>query len=324
MRKYAAFGTERGKWHAIDLIAHPITTAVHAHSGVRSWAEGCPCCAAANKQAKTCDAPDSLTTARNALYVAVPQEQEATDAPPHQPRLLCASVDSNQSDWSCNNWAGTVSWTPSAVVIPQSEVELASFLQASTASAAASGRPRPPMKVVGFAHSWAGLYTPARASDGSTGITLALHKLNGITNMTATHVEVLAGTSFAQLFQELSAMNLTLAWPPGGIQGLTVGGAVSVGFHGSQMSVGGVSSVVQSLRLLDIFGNTHELDDSNNPQAMRAARMALGMCGILTRVQLPITPEFHLRRRRWRVDDSDAFLDQQLPQLKQQYDRFHW
>jgi hypothetical protein len=90
------------------------------------------------------------------------------------------------------------------------------------------------------------------------------------------------------------------------------------------MSVGGVSSVVQSLTLLDTSGNSHQLDDSSDPQAMRAARMALGMCGILTRVQLPITSEFHLSRRRWRVDGSDAFLDQQLPQLKQQYDRFHW
>eukprot|EP00882_Tetradesmus_deserticola_P033948 GHRQ01038828.1.p1 GENE.GHRQ01038828.1~~GHRQ01038828.1.p1 ORF type:complete len:271 (-),score=60.53 GHRQ01038828.1:195-1007(-) len=258
-----------------------------------------------------------------ALYVDVPQEQEAPGAPAHQPRLLCAASNSSQQ-WSCSNWAGTVSWAPSAVVIPNSEADLAAFLQASAAASAASGSPRPAMKVVGFAHSWAGLYTPAKASDGSAGITLALHKLNGITQVTDTHVEVLAGTSFAQLFQELHAMNLTLAWPPGGIQGLTVGGAVSVGFHGSQMSVGGVSSVVQGLRLLDTSGNAHDLDDSSQPQAMRAARMALGMCGILTRVQLPVTPEFHLRRRRWRVDDMDAFLDQQLPQLKQQYDRFHW
>ncbi|WIA13216.1 hypothetical protein OEZ85_006808 [Tetradesmus obliquus] len=279
--------------------------------------------AAANNQAQTCNTPNGLATAPKALYVDVPQEQEAPDAPAHQPRLLCAAANSSQ-EWSCSNWAGTVSWAPSSVVVPASEDGLAAFLKASAASAAASGKPRPPMKVVGFAHSWAGLYTPANASDGTPGITLALHKLSGITKVTDTHVEVLAGTSFAQLFQELAALNLTLAWPPGGIQGLTVGGAVSVGFHGSQMSVGGVSSVVQSLRLLDTSGNTHELNDSSNADAMRAARMALGMCGIITRVQLPVTSEFHLRRRRWRVDDSDAFLDYQLPQLKQQYDRFHW
>jgi hypothetical protein len=142
------------------------------------------CCAAAaaTNPAKTCDAPDTLTAAPAALYVHVPQEQEAPGAPAHQPRLLCAASNSTRVDgqqWSCNNWAGTISWAPSAVVVPASEDDLAAFLQASALASAATGAPRPPLKVVGFAHSWAGLYTPAKSSDGSAGITLALHKLSG-------------------------------------------------------------------------------------------------------------------------------------------------
>jgi FAD/FMN-containing dehydrogenase len=180
------------------------------------------------------------------------------------------------------------------------------------------------MKVVGFAHSWAQLYTPAVGRNGKQGITIALHKLAGITSLSDTHVEVLAGTSFAQLYAELREKGLTLAWSPGGIQGLTVGGAVSVGFHGSQMSLGGVSSVVSSLRVYDTAGNAHDLTDQTHPEAMKAARMGLGMCGIISRVSLPVVPEFHLRRRRWRVNDVEGFFTAQLPQLKAEYDRFHW
>ena len=162
---------------------------------------------------------------------------------------------------------------------------------------------------------------PDANADGSPGITLSLHRLTGITALTRTHVEVLAGTSFAQLYAELAKHGLTLAWSPGGIQGLTVGGAVSVGFHGSQQSLGGVSSVVSALRLVDTSGRTHDLSDEADPEGMRAARLCAGQCGVLTRVTLPVTPQFHLRRRRWRVDDGERFLTQVNPQLRAQHDR---
>lgn len=259
------------------------------------------------------------------LLVNVPQEREEgllPGAAAHTPRQLCAADTANRS-WSCSNWAGTVRWSPGAVVAPADEAELAAFL-AAQAAAAASGSPRLPLKVVGFAHSWSGLYTPASRADGAPGITVALHHLSGITRVSPSHVEVLAGSSFSTLFHELEKLGLALAWPPGGIQGLTVGGAVAVGFHGSQMSVGGVSSVVPALRLLDVDGNVHELSDTSTPQAMRAARMGVGMCGIVTHVTLPVTPQFHLRRRRWRMDGGTEALLAELPLLKARYDRFHW
>ena len=58
---------------------------------------------------------------------------------------------------------------------------------------------------------------------------------------------------------------------------------------------------------------------------MRAARLSLGMCGVITRVTMPVTPQFHLRRRRWRVNGAAAFLDGgEMGALKQKYDRFHY
>lgn len=266
------------------------------------------------------------------LVVVAPPEKQA---PNWAPRRFCTAqpleASTNGSavtpsaqptqNFTCSNWAGTVAWSPSGVVVPEDEEELADYLHATEV---ANGTARRAMKVVGFAHSWANLYLPAQGPDGSQGITVALHKLAGITRLTETHVEVLAGTSFAQLFSELEAEGLTLAWSPGGITGLTVGGAVSVGFHGSQMSVGGVSSVVRAVRLYDTAGNAHDLSSTTQPEAMKAARMGLGMCGILSRVTLPVVPQYHLRRRRWRVNDAGAFLDTQLPQLKAKYDRFHW
>lgn len=164
---------------------------------------------------------------------------------------------------------------------------------------------------------------PDAGADGAPGATISLHRLAGITALSATHVEVYAGTSFAQLYSELARHGLTLAWSPGGIQGLTVGGAVSVGFHGSQQSLGGVSSVVSALRLVDTQGRVHDLTETTDPEGLAAARLCAGQCGVLTRVTLPVAPQFHLRRRRWRLDDGERFLAQ-LPALKAAHDRFHW
>lgn len=268
------------------------------------------------------------------LFTTAPPELEGPGAPAHAPRQLCAPSASPAAgaapSWTCSNWAGTVTWRPAEVFAPESEADLAAYLAAADAASRSSGAPRPALKVVGFAHSWAGLYVPAGAgTDANTtasgaGVTLALHRLSGITRLGNNEVEVLAGTSFASLFAELDARGLALAWSPGGIQGLTVGGAVAVGFHGSQLSLGGVSSVVRGLRLLDTAGNAVDLTDESDPEAMRAARMGLGMCGVVTRVTLPVVPQFHLRRRRWRVGDAAGFLRNQLPGLKTAHDRFHY
>lgn len=279
-------------------------------------------------------------------------------------QLCAPAAAANGTAWACSNWAGTVTWRPASVVAPASEEELSAWLATVAAEADASGRPRPKLKVVGewralplaraaclaaavragpapvpppltrtfpssapptgFAHSWKDIHVPADDADGAPGVTLALHRLSGITRLTDSHVEVLAGTSFASLYADLAARGLTLSFSPGGIQGLTVGGAVSVGFHGSQLSLGGVSSVVSAVRLLDTAGAVHDLSDASDPEGMRAAPLGVGQAGILTRVTLPVMRQFHLRCRRWRLADGDDFLGRINPELKATHDRYHW
>jgi L-gulonolactone oxidase len=193
---------------------------------------------------------------------------------------------------------------------------------------------------VGFAHSWAGLYIPVDNNGGQWGVTVVLHHLTGITQLLGnhscftmmtswdaeeiTHIEVMTGTSFAQLYQQLDDMHLALSWQSGGIQGLTVGGAISVGFHGSQRSSSSISSVVQSLTVYDTKGQVHILDDNHHRPLMMAARLGLGVCGVLTRAILPVKPRFYLRRRRWVEYDIPFFLSQNLTPLKSNHDRFHY
>ena len=281
------------------------------------------------------------------LHVPSPSEKSGSSSgtptatqQPHEARLLCAGVvaaqgnssSNNKTSWQCGNWAGTIAWHPAEVFIPEDEASLGAFL--------AGAGPDSRFKVVGHGHSWAGLYVPPSLPTAPTtqGTTIVLHKLSGITRLDigdngGGEVEVMTGTSFVDLHRDLDAKGLALAWQSGGIQGLTVGGAVSVGFHGSQRSLGSVSTVVRSMHVYDSRGGLHVLEDSigkekqeqEQEQALlQAARLGLGVCGILTRVTLPVVPQFYLRRRRWQSESLSGFLTQELGPLKRQYDRFHY
>jgi len=45
---------------------------------------------------------------------------------------------------------------------------------------------------------------------------------------------------------------------------VTIGGAVSVGFHGSHMDFGTVSQFVSKMTIYDTMGNRHDLTVSHN------------------------------------------------------------
>lgn len=273
---------------------------------------------------------------RRGLYVPTPSETSQgggsrSSAWQHQARLLCSNSGAKSRSWECGNWAGTISWRPSEMFVPEDEADLSQFL--------AAAEPTDRFKVVGHGHSWAGLYVPPPlpTEPGAQGTTIVLHKLSGITRLEAEKglVEVYTGTSFADLHRKLDEQGLALAWQSGGIQGLTVGGAVSVGFHGSQRSLGSVSAVVQSMHIYDSRGKLHVLEEKTGDEAeqqehqeqqklIEAARLGLGVCGILTRVTLPVVPQFYLRRRRWQSESLPSFLARELGPLKHQYDRFHY
>jgi FAD binding domain len=245
------------------------------------------------------DAEDTHTNA----VVPLPYVPEVVGVIGKGGRDLCAFTDDR---WRCHNWARTQFWEPYGVFIPHDEDELAGFLQSNTH----------PLKVVGHAHSWSSLFIPP-----SNGISLVLHRLSGIVGITDSYVDVYAGGSFVDLHKQLDQMGKALGWFSGGIQGLTIGGAVSVGFHGSQLSLGSISSVVSHMEIYDTDGSRHVLDMSSNRSSLAAVRLGVGKCGVITRVRLPIKPQFYLRRSRWRKNNITSFF---LENWWTTHDLFHY
>ena len=78
---------------------------------------------------------------------------------------------------------------------------------------------------------------------------------------------------------------------------MTVGGAISTGSHGSGYT--SLSSSMIRCRLVTAAGEVVEIGEGDN--RLDAARISLGMLGVLTSVTLRAVPAFHVRVRRTRI-----------------------
>ena len=240
-----------------------------------------------------CSATDAVCEEGNNNHsndpiINVPYVPEISGSSRH--RDLCRFIN---EQWVCHNWAGTIYWHPHSVFIPNNEDELSGFLSSNEHQ----------FKIIGHAHSWSSLFVPP-----PNGVNVIINRLSGIVEIGPDYVDTMAGGSFTDLHRELDDAGMALAWFSGGIQGLSIGGAVSVGFHGSQLSLGSISTVISYIELFDTDGVRHILDIKKNQSAMSAARLGVGVCGVITRVRLPIRPQFYLRRSRWRRDNISSFF----------------
>ena len=170
------------------------------------------------------------------------------------------------------NWSGGLQSRPRATDRPLDE---AGVVAAVRRAAERGQRIRP----VGARWSW----SPLAVSDD---VGLDTSALTGVVALDATRVRVRAGETLHDLLEELARHEFSLEAVPRG-DGVTVGGAVSTGTHGSGAAVGSLSSLVRAVRLVDGRGELRRIDGPD----LDAVRTSLGALGILTEVELAVVPE---------------------------------
>jgi hypothetical protein len=104
----------------------------------------------------------------------------------------------------------------------------------------------------------------------------------------------------------------------------TIAGAVSTGTHGTGVRFGNLSTQVVGVRLVTGSGAVLEISDQQHRELLPAARLSLGVLGIITRITLQLQPRFELERRSWctPVDWTLAHLTE-LQQQNRNMD-FYW
>jgi FAD/FMN-containing dehydrogenase len=184
---------------------------------------------------------------------------------------------------SWTNWVGNQSFVPGFAAAPRDEEEVAALV----AQAAERGIG---VRVAGAGHS----FTPVVQTDG------ALLDLSGLRGVIATdparkRATAGAGTRIHDFYEPLWADGLALR-NQGDIDTQQIAGAVATATHGSGTRYTSLSGVVRGVRLVTATGAIRDIGE-DEPDLLRAAQVAVGMLGVVTRLELEVTDAYRLREQ---------------------------
>ncbi|VYS70551.1 unnamed protein product [Arabidopsis thaliana] len=194
------------------------------------------------------------------------------------------------------------------VEYPRTEAELVSIVAAAT-------RAGQKMRVVTrYSHSFPKLV----CTDGKDGTLISTKFLNHVvtTNPEAKTLTVESGVTLRQVIEEAAKFDLALPYAPYW-WGLTVGGMMGTGAHGSSLWGKGsaVHDYVTEIRLVspglasDGYVKVQVLSETIDPEEFRAAKVSLGVLGVISQVTFELQPMFKRSLNYVMRNDSD-FGDQ--------------
>ncbi len=182
------------------------------------------------------------------------------------------------------DWSGHTDFGRTEVFAPKTEDEVVALVQGCWTA-------RKKLRVVGLRTSWNALWY-------CKDVMMASDRLDAVKeiDVAGRTVTCEVGVPLSVLHPALWEKGLTLNCAPG-IDWVTVGGAISTGSHGSGYT--SLSSSMIRCRLVTATGEVVEIGEGDD--RLDAARISLGMLGVLTSVTLRAVPAFHVRVRRTRI-----------------------
>jgi FAD-linked oxidoreductase len=182
------------------------------------------------------------------------------------------------AEW--RNWSGSVTARPEQIARPTTEAELAERVRAARK-----------VRVVGAGHS----FMPLCATEG---LLLDLSALEGEIEVADDRVSVWApaGMSLATLTERLWGLGLSLA-NQGDVNPQSLAGAISTGTHGTGEMLGSLATLALGFRIVTADGEVVECHAGLRPQLFQAARLSLGLLGVISRIRISVAPAFYLKQR---------------------------
>ena len=192
------------------------------------------------------------------------------------------------------NWSGAVVARPRAIVAPTGEAALVRAVREA-------GWAGLPLRVAGAGHS----FVPLCATDG---VLLSLHQFQGLiaTEPETGRATIRAGSTIASLGAPLLAAGLGLE-NQGDIDTQALAGAVATGTHGTGPTLGNLSTQVVGLRLILSDGTVLDCSAEEEPEIFAAARLALGLFGVVAQLTVRAVPAYRLHERTWIAGVAETF-----------------
>jgi len=206
------------------------------------------------------------------------------------------------------NWAGIASTNAQFVCAPRNLEELT----AAVVEARDRGQR---VRVVASGFSWSAVVP----SDETMIFCERLDRVTlDPTDPTGTTVWVEAGVTNRQLNRELARHGLCMPWNVV-LENVRLAGLASTGTHGTGKATSTVGDLVLALEIIDADGKLRVLSDETvGPEIMSAARLGLGLFGVIARLRLRVAPLHRVRQADQRVAVKDV-LDR-LGDLMREHD----
>lgn len=181
------------------------------------------------------------------------------------------------------NWVGNQSFTAAHIAAPRDAREVSDLVRAASerdlhVRAAAAG------------HS----FTPVVQTDG---LLLDMSSMRGVIGADPERRRALAlpGTVISDFYEPLWEAGLALI-NQGDIDTQQIAGAVATATHGSGTRFTSFSGVVRAVELVTGAGEVVQISE-DEPELLHAAQVAVGMLGVMTRLEIEVTAAYRLRER---------------------------
>ncbi len=191
------------------------------------------------------------------------------------------------------NWSRTVTFTANEFLKPTSEAQIAQIVT----TAAAQGKC---VRTTGAGHSFSQILT-------TNDTLVSLDDIPDTCTVSGSLATVNGGVRLKNLIPMLKAKGLGLR-NMGSVTEQSIAGAFTTGTHGTGARLGSLSSQVTAMRLVDGQGQVQVVPAADMP----AARLSLGLLGIITEVTLDCVPYYQLEYNAYvcRFDDIVDHMDE--------------
>ena len=208
------------------------------------------------------------------------------------------------------NWVGNQSCIVRHRGAPESEAALAEMVREATAQGLN-------VRCAGSGHS----FTPVALTSG---LQLTLSSMQGVVNIDSTRkrVAVKAGTTINQLGKVLKENGLSLI-NQGDIDSQALAGALTTGTHGTGARLGNMASQIVGMRLVQPDGSILVVDETT-PDLLKAARVSVGMLGVISEITLQAMESYNLHEKLWRCTFDEMIEQHDEFAAKHRHFGFFW
>jgi FAD/FMN-containing dehydrogenase len=198
------------------------------------------------------------------------------------------------------NWVGNQAFTPAYVAQPRSEADVLTVLRFARQNGLS-------VRAQGAKHSWTAIVA-------TSGVLVDFDAFNDVVSIdgAALQITVRPGMRIKALTAILRENGMSLA-NQGDIDSQAIAGAVMTATHGAGKDLACMSTQVVAMRIATAAGEILDLSAPSEPEMFRAARVSLGMFGLILSLTIQAVPAYNILKRSWNMDVEDCVA--QLPGL---------